>query len=107
MLMHYHWGLGIGHTYSHIASTNLPFHSASQYSQWSYSSKDGTGDYRHGNEMNEEWADGSQTELDKSESDREGSEPDSVASQSDSDSTLGDHVDMYGSDFDALSRYEF
>ena len=65
------------------------------------------GDYRHGNEMNEEWADGSQTELDKSESDWEDSEPNSAASQSNSDSTLGDHVDMYGSDFDALSRYEF
>lgn len=99
--MHYHWGLGIGHTYSHNSSTSSQFCT----SQCSQPPHDVTQDYideRNGGESLA--ADG---ELDfELKFEPEGSDSGSE-SQSESESVVGDHVDMYGLDLDEMSGYEF
>jgi hypothetical protein len=112
MLMRYHWGLGIGHTYSHTAaSTDCQFRSISPWPQPPHSSRHMEDSGNHpGDETNEseDLADSTQTELDfelEFEPDSESS-----GSQSDSESVLGDHVDMYGWDnlnLDANGYYQF
>ncbi|KAL4061752.1 hypothetical protein J3A83DRAFT_4198034 [Scleroderma citrinum] len=98
MVMHYHWGLGIRHTYAHTtASTESQFHSTSQWSQPLHSSQHNMKDCGHvDDKINErDLTDSTQTELDfdlkfepESKSDKK--------SESDSESILGDLVDMYG-----------
>jgi len=94
MLIRYHWGLGIGHTYSHTtAPIQSRFHSVFQPPQ---ANKLDT--------VNDEGlAEITQTEkLDlDADFELEGSEPDSEF-QSESESILGDHVDMYGWSLDAV-----
>ena len=96
MLIRYHWGLGIGHTYSHItAPIQSQFHSIVQPPQ---ASKLDTA-------KDEDLAGIMRTELDlDSDFEPEGSEPDSEF-QSDSESVLGDQVDMDGCISDAVSGY--
>jgi len=107
MLMRYYWGLGIGHSYSHVAvSTDSQSCSTSQQP---CSSKNVTEDYGCcGNDEMDEGknlnASGTQMEQDSAfEFEPEGSES-STDSQSDSESVLGDHVDMYGCGLNALGE---
>ena len=93
MFMRYHWGLGIGHQYTHsTVSTDSQFHSASpkpcptshdiEISKYHFDDEIKEGD---------DLADSTRTlELDF--------EPESGESDQSSDleSVLGDHVDMYG-----------
>ena len=97
MLMRYHWGLGIRHTYSH---TTVSQHCSAP--QQSYSGGDVIEDSRffRANDGIDERKDltvtGMQTEQESEfEFEPEGSESD-TESQSESESILGDHVDMYG-----------
>ena len=96
MLIRYHWGLGIGHTYSHTsAPIQSQSHSVFQPLQASklHTFKD------------EDLAEITWTELDlDSDLELEGSEPNSEF-QSDSESILGDQVDMYGYSLDTVSGY--
>ena len=95
MVMHYHWGLGIGHTYAHAtASTESQFHSTSQWPQPLHSQHD-MEDCRHVNDEINEDRDLANTELDFDLEFEPGSES-GEQSESDSESILGDLVDMYG-----------
>ena len=109
MFMRYHWGLSIGHTYTH-ATSSTNSRSTSQWFQSPQSSSRhvSSQDFGHQNDEvteDEELVDSIQVELDgfESEVDSESNE-----SQSDSESVLGDDVDLYGSDLDVLDGcYEF
>jgi len=102
MLMRYHWGLGIGHMYSHMTA---PVQSqVDSISQWSQPPQASTLDADE-----DEDSETTQTELNfDSEFESEGSEAGSE-SQSGLESVLGDHVDMYGcgSNPAAFGGYEF
>ena len=110
MLMHYHWGLGIGHAYSHTAfSTDSQPCSTPQQS---CSSRDDTENYRlcRANDEIDEGKDLTMTGMETEEDSKFEFEPDdsgsSIESQSDSESILGDHVDMYGPcGSDAMDEY--
>ena len=106
MLMRYHWGLSVGHTYTHAAaSTNS--RSTSQWFQSPHSSGP-VNSQDFGHQINDEVTEGedlvggTQVELDglKSEVDSEPSE-----SQSDSESVLEDDMDMYSLDLDVPNGY--
>ena len=101
MLMRYHWGLGIGHTYSH---TTVSQHCSAP--QQSYSGGDVTEDSRTNDGIVERkglTVTGMQTEQESEfEFEPEGSES-GIESQFESESILGDHVDMYG--LDAMDEY--
>ena len=106
MLMCYHWGLSIGHTYTHAASSTNS-HSTFQWSQPPHSSRHiNLQDFGH--QSNDEVIEGeeligsTQVELDRLESEVDSA---SSESQSDSASVLGDDVDLYGSDLDVLDGY--
>ena len=101
--MRYHWGLGIGHTYSHNSSTDSQFRTSHCSQPPHHVAQD---NMHEGNE-DESLVDGMQTELDlELEVEPEDSDSESET-QSESESVLGDHVDMYGSDLDEMSGYEF
>lgn len=104
MAMRYHFGLGIGHTYSHEhmgSTTPLPHPSEGNMED--------EGDDLCGP------SDSLQSELNDSESDRSSadgsdSEPDEGSGKSDSESILGEYVDMDGwndADMDTFDEYEF
>ena len=106
MLMRYHWGLGIGHSYSHMAVS--PDSRSCSTLRQPCSGRDGTEDYRfctdEGEDLN---VTGMQIEQDSEfEFEPEDYEP-SIESQSDVESSiLGDNVDMYGPHgLDALDEY--
>ena len=100
MLMRFHWGLGIGHTYSHMTAPKSQVHSISRGPQPPQTSTLDADE--------DEDSETAQAELNfDSEFESEGS--DGNESQSGSESILGDHVNMYGcgSDPVAFYRYEF
>ena len=102
--MRYHWGFGIGHTYSHNSSTDSRFRTP-QRSQTPHHVMQ---DYVDENNEGESSANEMQTELDLIELEFEPEDSDSEnGTQSESESILGDRVDMYGSDCDEMSGYEF
>ena len=124
MLMRYHWGLSIRHTYTHAASSTNS-RSTFQWSQPPHSSRH-VNSQDFGHQSNDEVIEGeeligsTQVELDGLESEVDSassesevdsasseSEVDSASSesQSDSASVLGDDVDLYGSDLDVLDGY--
>ena len=107
MLMRYHWGLGIGHAYSHTAfSTNSQPCSTPQQSR---SNRDDTENYRLccANDEGENLTfAGMQTEEDSELEFEPDDSESSIESQSDSESILGDHIDMYGPcGLDAMDEY--
>ena len=107
MLMRYHWGLGVGHTYAHsTASTGPSFRLTSQWSQPLHSGTHDAEDHKcHGDDEIDEGgdADDSETEQDF--------EQDSQWSESQSEdleeSVLGDLADMYGCGLDLDGLYTF
>ena len=104
MLICYHWGLGVGHTYLHNSLIDSQFRT----SQRSQPPHHVTQDYVDENNEGESLADGMETELDLIEPEFEPEDSDSEnGTQSESESILGDHVDMYGSYCDEVSGYEF
>ena len=106
MLMRYHWGLGIGHTYAHnTSSTESLLRSTSQRTQPLHSRRHDVEDHKcHVDDEIDESGDADSTETEWDfEQDSECGE-----SQSDeSESILGDLADMYGcgSDLDALYTF--
>ena len=107
MLMRYHWGLGVGHTYAHgTTSTGLPFRSTSQRSQPLHSRRHDVEGYNYlsGDEIDEGGdADNTETEQDFEQD----SECGESHSEEDSESILGDLADMYGCDSDLDALYAF
>ena len=105
MLMRYHWGLGIGHTYSHNSPAASQFCRTSQCSLPPYHVTQDHIDEKNGGES---LADDLQTESDFNELEFEPEGSDSgIESQSESESILGDRADMYGLDCNEMSGYEF
>ena len=106
MLMRYHWGLSIGHTYTH-ATSSTNSRSTSQWFQPPHSSRHvNLQDFGH--QIRDEVTESkgligsTQVELDGLESEVDSA---SSESQSDSESVFGDDVDLYGSDLDVLDGY--
>ena len=103
MLMRYHWGLGIGHMYSHNPSTNSERFCTSQCSQPSRHVTQDYTDERNGSESLTDTSMQSESDFEL-EFEPEGSDS---GSESKSKSILGDRVDMYGSDLGEMSGCEF
>lgn len=97
MFMHYHWGLGIGHTYAHTTASTYSG-STSQQLQSPHSSRHDKQDVGHSvnDKITEAELDNLESKLDSESSGK---------SQSDLESIFGDYIDMYGSDVDVLDGY--
>lgn len=110
MAMRYHFGLGIGHTYSH-AHLDLVSTAVSSQRPHSNNMGDDASHVADSERMPESLeSEPSDIESDSSSPDGSDSELDERSEESDSESALGNYVDMDGwndVDMDLLNRYEF
>lgn len=113
MVMRYHYGFGIGHTYSHTQPASMiPSAQQQAYQERNCDGMDDEDDANH-TDGSKRPADTLEIEFDELESDEPSSstgsdsEPDDESGDSDTESILGDYADMDGDAGCTFDEYEF